>query len=150
MQQFDNDVGIRRMLDINTMKSREAKDYCYQFSSLDAEEIDTKATELKEEIANNNKEASNSCKWILSIKTKDGKVVGKMDVFDMEKGKAYLMVEIPNESYELKYGSEAIDQFIKICSEKKYFSNIYLEKNNKSVEAYKVQHGIEDNVIEVA
>ena len=150
MQHFDNEVGVRRILDIKKMASKEAIDYCYQFSGLDAKEIDTKASELKKEIADNNKEAS-SYKWILSIKTKEGKVVGKMDVFDMEKGQAYVMLDIPNKGYEHKYGTEAIDQFIKICAEKKYFSKIYLEKNNSCVQKYKELHEIrEEDAIIVA
>lgn len=140
---FDNRIGKRRLLDLKNMDVNDAENYYLQVS--DTKEIDI--SEFKERI----KKAKNpkSCISILAIKTKEGKVVGKMEIFDM-KSTAYLTINIPNESWSFKYGEEAIDQFVKICKKRQYFKIIEIEKNNPIIERYVTSRGITDYQIRIA
>ena len=140
---FDNRIGKRRLLDLKNMDANDAENYYLQVSNTKKDGI----SELKERI----KEARNpkSCISILAIKTKEGKVVGKMEIFDM-KSSAYLTINIPNENWSFKYGEEAIDQFVKICKKRQYFKIIEIEKSNPIVERYVASHEITDYQIRIA
>lgn len=132
MHNFDNQKGVRRLLDISTMKRDEVKDYYLQFFSMEPAQKERKIEQLKEEISK-----QEDYKWILVIKSKTGKVVGKIEVFELVKNEtAYVTIEIPNENWVNRYGKEAIHEFLKICRENHYFSSIELEARNKIVEQY--------------
>lgn len=132
MHKFDNQKGVRRLLDISNMKVNEVGDYYLQFFSMDSAKKEMQIRKLKEQIKN-----LEEYQWILAIKSKDGKIVGKMEVFELSKNKtAYVTIKIPNESWMCKYGPEAIHEFLKICKENQYFTQVELEARNKIVEIY--------------
>lgn len=132
MHNFDNQKGVRRLLDISTMKRDEVKDYYLQFFSMEPAKKEAQIQQLKEEISK-----QEDYKWILAIKSKTGKVVGKIEVFELVKNEtAYVTIEIPNKNWVNRYGKEAIHEFLKICRENHYFSSIELEARNKIVEQY--------------
>ncbi len=152
MQQFDDQKGERRLLDIKNMKVREVADYYLQYLELEQDEKNKRKSQLKERIKQNKK--VKPCEWILAIKSKDGKIIGKIEAMDMGNRIVFVTINLPNKSWKIKYGVEALDQFIKICKENKYFSKIQLEKYNSIVEKYVETHKKDDEIksyeIEVA
>lgn len=151
MQNFCNKWGIKRRLNIQEMQEREAEDYYDQCFSLPKEEKRRKKRELQDRIRQE-KGKTEVSGWILAIKDKSSKLVGKIEIFDMGNKKAYLSIEIPNESWTIRYGTEAIDQCIKICFKQKVFEEIELDSKNTIIESYKKQHEIKDeeHVIKIA
>lgn len=136
MREFDNRIGERRRLNISNMERNEVKDYFLQFFSMDSAKKEKEEQRLKEEIKDR-EESLVRYKWILAIKSKEGKVVGKIEVFELIKDqRAFLTIEIPNENWIYRYGTEAIHEFIKICKEQLYFSELELEAKNKIVDSY--------------
>jgi len=132
MHNFNDQKGVRRLLDITNMTRSDVKDYYLQFFSMKPEEKEAKMEKLKEEVINRK-----DYKWILVIKSKNGKVVGKIEVFELVKNEtAYVTIEIPNQNWIHKYGTEAIHEFLKICKENNYFSAVEMEARNEIVERY--------------
>lgn len=151
MQRFDNSKGKRRELNIENMKIKEVKEYYLQNLELSTEEKKNRESQLKERIKRSKEEGF--YEWILVIKLKDGKVIGKIEVLQMGPDRAFLTINLPNKNWKLKYGVEAIKQFVKICKENNYFSIIELEKNNsivqRYIEAYGETYGVKDYLIDV-
>lgn len=135
MQQYDDNKGKRRFLDIENMNENDVSEYYLQNLKLKEEEKQNRKVELKKRIRQNN-----SYEWILAIKLKDGKIIGKIEVLEMGNKTAFVTINLPNKSWKIKYGTEALDQFIKICKENDYFSKVELEKNNSIVERYMKEH----------
>jgi len=148
MQQYDDSRGERRLLDIKLMNVEDAKDYYLQFHN-DDKKREQKTKELEERIERN-AVISEVFEWVLSIKLKTGKLIGKIEVLSVGNSTGFITIKIPNESSSLKYGVKVIDQFIEICRENNYFSKIQLEPNNEIVERYKKAYNKEENVIQVA
>lgn len=143
MIQFDDTSGKRRRLNIRNMKKDDVSNYCLQFFSMkEKEKLDTER-ELQEKIENNEE------RWVLAITSLNGDIVGKMEVEEVGPKVGSLVVEIPNASLVRHYGTEAIDQFVKICRERKYFSKIELEKNNLIAQRYRTIHEMATNVLVV-
>lgn len=135
MQQYEDSKGKRRFLDIEKMKENEVSDYYLQNLELSRGERIKREIQLKTKIRQNN-----SYEWILVIKLKDGRVIGKIEVMEMSNNAAFVTINLPNKNWKMKYGIEALDQFIKICKENAYFSKIELEKNNSIVKRYIKAH----------
>lgn len=140
MQQFDDSKGERRILDIKKMLREDVENYYMQHLQLSLREKHCREAELRKRITKSKKK--DFYEWILAIKSKDGKIIGKIEVLDMGNNTAFVTINLPNKSWKIKYGEEALDQFIKICEENKYFSKIELEKNNSIVERYITKHGL--------
>lgn len=135
MQKFDDLCGRRRILDISNLKVEEVEDYYLQETNVSEESKKQKIEWLQAEI----KSAENqkiTDKWILAIKSKNKKIIGMIKVWEVEPEQAFVKVSIPNKNWVSKYGKEALDQFIKICREKKYFSVIEFESDNSIVDQY--------------
>ena len=146
MQRFDDEKGKRRLLDIENMKVRDVKDYYSQFLNMEKEERIEKMKKLKDKI-----KSKIPYEWHLAIKSKEGKMIGKIEVLFMEPEIAFVTITIPDERKNRKYGEEAIDQFIKICREKKYSSTVQLDKDNPIIERYINTHDtVKDYKVEVA
>lgn len=130
MQKFHDKWGNRRILDLQIMTEKEAEEYCIKQKSSNA--LKSKLIKrIKQKAVN-----GEVCEWILSIKNKNNKVVGKIEVFDMGNRKAFFSISIPYNSWVQKYGIEAIDQFVKICMEQKCFDTIELEYNNSIIDGF--------------
>jgi len=140
MQQFDGSKGERRLLDITSMEVMEVKEYYFQYLGLNPVEKNNRIRQLKERIIKSKEPGF--YEWILAIKLKDGKIIGKIEVIDMGNDKAFLTINLPNKSWKMKYGEEALDQFLKICKENKYFNMIELEKENSTVQKYIKNHNL--------
>ncbi len=138
MQNFDDNVGKRRLLNIRKMSFSDVKEYCSQFFSLDKTVRIQMGKELKAEIQEMNNLANG---WVLAVESKDGKVFGKFEIKEISPEKALVSIEIPNKTLVYKYGTEAIDQLVKICKEKKYFSTIKLDDSNIA-ERYRRMHSL--------
>lgn len=138
MQQFDDNKGERRILDIKKMKRADVGEYYLQHLKLSQEEKHSREEEIRDKIKQS--KDPNFYEWILAIKLKDGKVIGKIEVLDIGSDTAFVTINLPNKDFKMKYGQEALDQFIKICRENKYFRKIELEKNNSIVEKYILKH----------
>ena len=148
MQQFKNEK--RREVDIVNMKTEEVREYYLQNLELSKQEKQNREKNLKERIKKAGKEAF---EWILAIKSKDGKVIGKIEVMEIGEGKAYFRINLPNKNWKRRYGVEAAKQFVKICKENQYFSVIELEKKNSTVQRfvadYAEKYKIKDFLLEI-
>ena len=140
MQQFDASKGARRLLDIKNMEVKEVKEYYLQHLKLSDVERNNRILQLKKRIIRAKKPGF--YEWILAIISKDGKIIGKLEVMDMGNQTAFVTINLPNKSWKTKYGEEALDQFLKICKENHYFSKLELEKGNSTVEKYIKKHGL--------
>lgn len=148
MQQFNDSKGKRRLVNITNMKKEEAKEFYYQFPQIPEEERKKFIVKLKNQIKRNH--TQNPYKWILSIHSKWGKLVGKIEVNPLaEEQKVCVHIQICNDSWVMKYGMEAIDQFIKICRENKYFKEIQLAPDPVT-EQYKNMHAMKNYIVKVA
>lgn len=134
MQQYEDLKGKRRELDIVKMEVEEVKEYYLQYLELSEKEKDNRESELKRRIIRSRKEGF--YEWILAIKSKDGKIIGKIEVLEMGMNKAFLTINLPNKNWKRKYGIEAVKQFIKICKENRYFSEIELDNKNSIIQRY--------------
>lgn len=128
MQKFRNKWGNRRFLNLQIMTEKEAEEYCIKEKSSNKNDLIKK---IKQKSTN-----GEVCEWILSIKNKSNKVVGKIEVFEMGNRKAFFSISIPYDSWVQKYGIEAIDQFMKICIEHKCFDSIELECKNSIIDNF--------------
>ena len=149
MRQFDNAVGKRRRIDISIMKASDAEDYFLQFLSLGEKEKKRKAAMLSDRLADNSWK-NDVRQWYLAVKDKAGQIVGKIEVYPSARGNGFFTIEMPNEQWILKYGDEAIDQFIKVCKEKKYFSTIEFDKDNRIIEHYRKVHDMKTYELKIA
>ena len=147
MQQFDNNVGKRRRIDLCVMKASETEDYFLQFVSMDAEKKKKKAAMLSKKLADN---AADVKQWYLAVKDKSGQIIGKIEVQPAAEDEAWFTIEIPNEQWIQKYGDDAVDQFVKICKEKEYFSVIRFDENNRIIEHYRRLRGIQSTELKIA
>lgn len=74
--------------------------------------------------------------YYLSIKNEDGKMIGLIQVNEIDEKTANVKICIPNISWRERYGTEALHQFIKCSKQRKLYNRIYFKKNNSIVEAY--------------
>lgn len=142
MQQFKDEV--RRTLNIRNMQVKDVENYYLQFTKMKKSEKIQAICELEERI-----NQAKSYEWILAVTSRDGKIVGKIEVLELSSTTAFFTIELPS-NRKLKYGIEAIDQFLKICKENGYFSEIELQAKNEIVEKYKEVHSQKDYIIKVA
>jgi len=75
----------------------------------------------------------------LSIKNEDGKMIGLIQVSEIDEKTAYIKICVPNQSWKERYGTEALHQFIKCCKERKLYNRMYFKKDNSIVEEYNRQ-----------
>lgn len=147
MQNFNDEWGKKRIVTIQNMTSEDVRDFYLQDKTSTSKTKERKIRDLKQhirEIKQNKKEAM---RWILSIKDKRNKIVGKIEIFDIGVKKAFISIEIPNESWRVKYGTEAVNQIIKICKQHKCFDIIELEAKNEIVESYIKQRGLPSYIV---
>ena len=124
MQKFDDEKGKRRLINLSNMKEEDAEKYFVQCLGLSKELQKQCTEELQRQIKKIDE--GYVLGWILAINSKSGKLIGKMEITSIDGIEASLRIQIPNENWILKYGVEAIDQFLKICSENHYFKKIEL------------------------
>lgn len=138
---FDDNDGKRRLLDLANMKISDAEEYYLQVEEKSQRDV----TMLKQRI----KDCKHKGSTILAIKTKEGKVIGFLEVFDMQHS-AYVTISVPNEQMSYRYGEEAIDQFLKICKEKKLFKCIEIQKDSEISQRYVKNHSLENFLVAIA
>lgn len=82
----------------------------------------------------------------LAIKTTEGKLIGIIQVLkirDIDEEARCMKISIPNESWRLRYGTEAVRQFVKCCSARKICKRIYPQIDNEIIKAYKKERPAE-------
>lgn len=141
---FDDNDGKRRLLDLANMKVSDAEEFYLQVEGKTKKDDVTK---LKQRIKDS--QHKDSTISLLAIKTKEGKVIGFLEVFDMQHS-AYVTISVPNERMGYRYGEEAIDQFLKICKKKHFFESVEIEKDNAIVERYVKNHALDGFQIAIA
>lgn len=148
MQHFDDLKGKRRRVTISEMTVKEVEEYYIQDSTLkkEKEKQSQYVRTLKKRIKGLNQQKDVDT-WILSIHDRDGKLIGKMEINSKEEGRAALKIDIPNETWNYKYGVEAIDQFCKICRENRYFNVIELESDNPITQRYMTYYEVKEEII---
>lgn len=72
----------------------------------------------------------------LKVKNSDSKLIGIIQINEIDSTAAVIKFSIPNKSWEMKYGTEVIHQFVKYVIETKAYTRIYFRKN-KTTERYK-------------
>lgn len=138
---FNDNDGKRRLLDLANMKVSDAEEFYLQVEGKTQKDV----TKLKQRI----KDCKHKGSTILAIKTKEGKVIGFLEVFDMQHS-AYVTISVPNEQMSYRYGEEAIDQFLKICKKKHFFESVEIEKDNEIAQRYVRSHSLENFLIAIA
>lgn len=73
----------------------------------------------------------------VSVCNEDSKMVGLIQIDEIDECTVYVKVSIPNKSWIEKYGKEAVHQFIKCCQERKLYNRIYMKQENSVIDAYK-------------
>ncbi len=140
---FEDQDGKRRLLDLANMKVSDAEEFYLQVEGKNQKDV----TKLKQRIKDS--QHKDSTISLLAIKTKEGKIIGMLEIFDMQYS-AYVTISIPNERMSYKYGEEAIDQFLKICKKKHFFESVEIEKDNAIVERYVKNHALDGFQIAIA
>jgi len=140
---FEDQDGKRRLLDLANMKVSDAEELYLQVEGKTKKDV----TKLKQRIKDS--QHKDSTISLLAIKTKEGKIIGMLEIFDMQYS-AYVTISIPNERMSYKYGEEAIDQFLKICKKKHFFESVEIEKDNAIVERYVKNHALDGFQIAIA
>lgn len=140
---FEDQDGKRRLLDLANMKVSDAEEFYLQVEGKNQKDV----TKLKQRIKDS--QHKDSAISLLAIKTKEGKIIGMLEIFDMQYS-AYVTISIPNERMSYKYGEEAIDQFLKICKKKHFFESVEIEKDNAIVERYVKNHALDGFQIAIA
>ncbi len=147
MQQFNDSKGKRRLVNIANMKEEEVEDFYNQYHKLSEEEKKEATQKLHQQIRK--VKTKKPSKWILAIHSKEGKLIGKIEVKPLEEERTVsFKIQIPNENWILKYGMEAIDQFLKICKENKYFQEIRIMPE-PITEQYKNMHNMKNYIVQV-
>lgn len=72
----------------------------------------------------------------LSIKNEDGKLIGVIQIDEIDDKTANVKICVPNISWKNRYGTESLHQFIKCCYERKLYSRVYFKKDNSIVKKY--------------
>lgn len=124
MQRFDNEKGKGRNVDILNMREEEADIFYSQFEGLPAELQQSCADELKGQIRKSNQNTSD---WILVVHSKEGKVIGRIEVTSFDDKEAAVRIHIPKKDIALKYGMEVVEYFLQICKDNRYFEAVELE-----------------------
>lgn len=73
----------------------------------------------------------------LKIENEDGKMLGLIQINEIDSNTIHVKISIPNKCWQIKYGTEALHQFIKCCEERKLYKRIYLKKDNEIIQRYK-------------
>lgn len=76
--------------------------------------------------------------YYLKVNDRDGKLIGLIQISEIDSKTAYFKVSIPNKSWELRYGTETVHQFVKWSLQNKPYNRIYF-KENDTVCRYKSQ-----------
>ena len=148
MQQFNDKQGKGRLLNISNMKEEEAEELFEQNNIPEELKVQC-AKELKKQIHRLTKEGD-YLEWILAIRSKEGKLIGRMEVTSFDEKVASLKIQIPNANYISKYGIEALEQFIEICKNNHYFVKIELDSNNYIAKSYIRRKSLKSTEIDVA
>lgn len=73
----------------------------------------------------------------LKVEKEDGRMIGLIQIDEIDETTASIKISIPNETWRERYGTEALHQFIKCCKERKLYKRVYFKTNNSIVEKYK-------------
>lgn len=76
--------------------------------------------------------------YYLKVNDCDGKLIGLIQISEIDPKTAHLKVSIPNKSWELRYGTEVVHQFVKWSLKNKPYKRIYF-KENDTIRRYKVE-----------
>lgn len=148
MQKFNDKQGEGRLLNISNMKEEEAEELFKQ-NNMPLDLKEQCALELKERIRKLAKEGD-YLEWILAIRSKEGKLIGRMEITSFDEKVASLKIQIPNASNISKYGIKALEEFIEICKNNQYFVKIELDKNNYITKSYIRKKSLKSTEIYVA
>lgn len=124
MQRFDNEKGKGRSVDILNMREDEADIFYSQFEGFGAELQQSCAEELKSLIREGNQ---NDSQWILVVHSKEGEVIGRIEVTSFDNKEAAVRIQIPKKDIAVKYGIEVVEHFLQICKDNHYFEAVELE-----------------------
>lgn len=118
-----------RRLTIKEADKRDLKEYKRQLNYCSMEEKD------KIEIAENLSDEGTS---YLAIFKEDKKMIGLIKVSEKSKISVEVEISIPNEAWCLRYGTDAIHQFVKECKRERILF-VKLKEENLIVKMYKMQ-----------
>lgn len=81
---------------------------------------------------------NDNSRYYLKVQDIDSKLIGLIQVSEIDETVAEIKVSIPNKSWEARYGTEVVHQFVKYFLENRPYSRIYLRKN-ETVDRYKTE-----------
>ena len=139
----------RRTLNLRSMKEKDAEELCFQAEAMSGAERERK-THLLRDMVRNSPDNINS-KAVLTIEEKDtAKVIGII-ITERAQYVMFATVIIPNEQNILKYGYDAVDQFIKVCKEEcPNLKKVKLSKENAASKIYLEKKGLKFEYVKVA
>lgn len=76
-----------------------------------------------------------NCQY-LAIERENGKMIGIIKI-DMSEREMFVEISIPNDAWNMRYGTDALHQFIKCCQERKLCDVLRLKKENTIILRYK-------------
>src|SRR5574344_319137 len=116
----------RRRITITTLEEDDVLDYYLQFNNL-SEELRSQRGKSVKQVIRRNKNSNNM--FIFSVKeAQSEKMIGTVLVKRIGMYNYSLQVSIPNQQKSIAYGTEVIDQFIKICKEEEFFKDFKMLK----------------------
>ena len=140
----------RRRLTIRTMEEADVDEYYLQVSSPEEKRNKAQVKRTARECKN-----SKSDERLLLVATEIGtnKIIGTIITKKLATGTIRVQISIPNENKKWAYGTEVIDQFVKICKEESFFKEIkflVLDAENPISKKYMEGKGITSPYINVA
>jgi len=73
----------------------------------------------------------------VTIMDERSRMIGLIQLDEIDESAAYVKISIPNKVWEERYGKEAIHQFIKCCKERKLYKRVYFKSDSNIVKEYK-------------
>lgn len=131
MKQFS-----RRRIIIKTMEKGDVEDYYMQLP-MDEKERKRKVEATKQLVKQQENSTPDSMLIFAIKEVGSNRMIGTILTKNIGTGKVSLQISIPKETNQWMYGVEIIDQFIKICREDKFFTNIKFIKLDENCNAAK-------------
>ena len=104
----------------------------------DMEEYKTQICTHHNSMMNYDKISEDSKYEYLAIERENGKMIGLIKI-DMSVKEMFIEISIPNYAFKMRYGTEALRQFIKCCKERELCEVLRLKKENTIIERYRCE-----------
>lgn len=126
----------RRRIIIRDMTQEDIQKFYMQFFDWTDDQKKDAARNIQKQIKDICKKKEIGKRILLVTDNSGSKMIGKIEVQDLNDNSAKIDIQMPNRSLTMMYGDEVLDQFIKVCTEKRLYSKIYINKECSIVSNY--------------